>query len=222
MGRSIYIYLLIFSLVSISVIGAEKVCPDDPFAKLFAAIQAVETPTVVSPNTYQWLPKSVARKLAQKHFAWLHDLKKNFKAKVPGAVAQLGHGSEGNVYLMQTAAGKLEVFKKFHSTTPQTQVRESMNALKKLKRAGVAAPKVFAVDVKQKTAHFEYVEGFVVDSLITRRENFDLTEEEAELIASKFHEFVITSRQLSEASNYEEYNVVLEFSTGRFVVIDAN
>lgn len=225
MGRFIHIFILILILNLDAAIGADKKCPsDNPIANLWAAVQATVAPKIVSPNTYQWLPKAVSQKLAQKHLAWLAAKKKNFSKEeaVPHAVALLGKGAEAMVYLVQTVPGKFEVLKQFHASVSADRVKRNMGDLIELRRAGVDTPQVLNVDLKKKSARLEFIEGFTVAELHTTYKSLGLSKNELELIETKFDEFVLTSYQVSRASDYESYNVVLDFKTGHFVVIDAN
>ncbi len=129
-------------------------------------------------------------------------------------VAYLGDGYEGTVYLADGPLGR-KVVKQFKGTT---NILAHVNALNRLAEAGVRTPRVWEVDERNQRVLLDYVEGLAVAKVRSRGPQFGLTAAEMARFEARLAEF--KRRVEPHWPRYVEQNVLLDFNSGEFVVID--
>lgn len=126
--------------------------------------------------------------------------------------AFLGKGGEGRVYLGSGLDGTLVAVKIFKGS--RQSVKDSIASLIQLKESGFDVVKIVAIDYEKGILVQEYIEGL---------STLDMLNERKFKKNSDFKSFLEALRQdLKTASGDRIHagNVILEFKTGRVVVID--
>lgn len=150
---------------------------------------------------------------------------KFLKALPPGSVIKteggdykvlsfLGDGFEGSVYAAAGPLGKKTV-KIFKGTT---DMRSQLKELESMADEGVPTPKIWSVDETNQVAVLDYVEGLAVNKLLSPT-NQTLTATERNQIQTRLDAF--KRLVLPHWPKFKEQNIVMDFNTGEFYVVDA-
>jgi len=178
-----------------------------------------------------WLSQTTQEKLASAHKRWLEEQKKILSR--PGkqgpasynVVSYLGEGYEGKVYLVRMEDGSLrslKIIRRHYDESLESHHKDiyiQVNSMAKMEASGVPMVRVLNYDISKSSLEFEYVEGFSVVDIQKKYLDFGMSGAEIYEFNRRFAEFKSWAKKRYD-SNYAPRNVVFEFKTGRFVVID--
>ena len=129
-------------------------------------------------------------------------------------VAFLGDGYHGAVYLADGPTGRKAV-KQFKVTI---EMLNNLKVLEKMAEDGVPTAKVWEVDEVNKTAVLDYVEGLSVSKLLNSSGPLGLSLAEREQIQKHFDQF--ERLVLPFWPQFKNQNIIMDFNSGEFIVID--
>jgi hypothetical protein len=138
-------------------------------------------------------------------------------------LAKLGRGSEGAAYLVQEPDGRKRVVKLFNKSMTQREIDEHLELLDQFRRKDIPVPTVLGAASDKRSFEMEYVQGVPVLELTKYPERFGLTPAQGVELRGCFELFkndIQRNKLRSHFETIQDFNVVYEFKTGRFVVID--
>lgn len=130
-------------------------------------------------------------------------------------VLVLGKGTDSTgVFLARAPDGREVVIKQFKK---ESIMRNNLRDLEKHREAGVPVIRVRATDFSQRTAVIEYVRGISAHDILHEGLTHGFSLEDIALVRRRVEEFRQSHRSIR---GLEDFNIYLEPSTGRFIVID--
>lgn len=128
-------------------------------------------------------------------------------------VAKLGHGSEGDVYLVQTEEGLRTLKTFFKPEEMEPHLRELKSDFP------IPSPEIFARDAKTGRVLMEYVEGASVDHIAGRWEKMGLTVSQRDQILELWRK---ESQRILDQRKFppDGYNVIYSFRNRKFYRVD--
>jgi hypothetical protein len=134
-------------------------------------------------------------------------------------VAKIGEGEEATVHLIRSSSGEYRVHKEFKDTMASSPANNSYN-LKKAADQGVPVARILEIDAGRGTLEQEYVKGFTVLQLLTPGIVPVLGRGDRDMIRKAFMRFEKRHRSRNPHLSLLQKNVMLDFKTGRFVLVD--
>ncbi len=138
--------------------------------------------------------------------------------RILNVVERLGRGQEGQVLLARYNQRNVTV-KEFKSVD---LLKSNLERLHAYSSVGVRTPNVIEVDLANKTVIFEYIEGMNVDLIrdpLHIGKRLPISEHTSALVGEAYEVFI---SKIPEHMRPEAFNVLLDFRSLRFIIIDPN